>query len=125
MDKKSRLVCKFDDGKEIFFLDFDDDGRCTGRDPDDLCVSTNMGIASFVGALAGRVYPVNERNRQCVVVALQRHKALLESLNKVPAKPSAEIKAWIKETKKELRNIDAEIAQLTGKNPAPHRKEIQ
>lgn len=105
MDKKSRLVCKLDDGKEIFYLNFDDDGRCTGRDADDLCVLSNMGIAGFVGAQGGRLYPANERDRQ-------RHKAILESLNIVPQKASKELKAWIKETKKELRNIDTEIARL-------------
>ncbi len=83
-DKKSRLVCKFDDGKEIFYLDFDDDGRCTGRDPDNLCVLSNMGIAGFVGALAGRLYPVNERDRQYMVMALHRHKSRLESLYAAP-----------------------------------------
>lgn len=112
MDKKSRLVCKLDDGKEIFYLNFDDDGRCTGRDADDLCVLSNMGIAGFVGAQGGRLYPANERDRQHMVVALQRHKAILESMNIVPQKASKELKAWIKETKKELRNIDTEIARL-------------
>lgn len=112
MDKKSRLVCKFEDGKEIYYLDFDDNGRCTGRDPDDLCVLSNIGIGGFVGALAGRLYPANERDRQFMVNALQQYKNILESLCKVPQRPSKELKAWIKETKKELRNIETEIARL-------------
>lgn len=114
MAKQSRLICKYDDGKDIFFLDFDENGRCTGRDEDGLCVLSNMGLGGFVGALSGRLYPANESDRQHMLQALQRHKTIINSygIDNITKKPSSELKDWIKDIRKELKNIDAEIARL-------------
>lgn len=114
MAKQSRLICKYDDGKDIFFLDFDENGRCTGRDEDGLCVLSNMGLGGFVGALSGRLYPANESDRQYMMQALKRHKTIINSyeIENITKKPSSELKDWIKGIRKELKNIDAEIARL-------------
>ena len=116
MAKQSRLVIRYeDDEKEVLFLSFEENGRCTGRDEDGLCVLTNIGLGGFVGTLAGRLYPANQQDRQYMIQALARHRAILESFNvdKISKKSSEELKVWAKDTKKELKNINAEIARLT------------
>ena len=117
MAKQSRLVIKYDDDeKEVFFLSFDENGRCTGQDEDGLCVLTNIGLGGFVGTLAARLYPANEQERQYMLNALQRHRNILNSLttsDKIRKNPSIDLETHLRDVKKELRNIKAEITRLT------------